>query len=234
MPDIEMIDDAYWLKFAKDHVSNAITAREEAANKIDTFLGIIWPVYTTIFTTAIVFHQLTDNIYVIIIMALPVIIIPLARFLCLRVLLPPLVRFYPNIPADIEKNVYAKTVLKKSSFLLQAQVGAFIAALSIGLSLFIYKISDGTKNNYYVETVLNASSKNIQIEGRSQPNKEISISLAGTIDTAKKVWAYQELKVKSDAQGLFHSVLANNGMANNLKVFVSWIDNNSTQTIKSQ
>ena len=42
MADIEMINDAYWLKFAKDHVSNAITARDDAANKLDGFLTVVW------------------------------------------------------------------------------------------------------------------------------------------------------------------------------------------------
>ena len=84
MADIEMINDAFWLNYAKDHVTAAVTERDDAAGKLDTYLGIIWPLYTAAFALSSTFNIIHSEfeIPILIILSLPILLIPIARFLC--------------------------------------------------------------------------------------------------------------------------------------------------------
>src|ERR1051325_1358259 len=170
MADIEMINDAYWLKFAKDHVSNAITARDDAANKLDGFLTVVWGIYTAAFTAAVAFGNVSATSKII--MILPVIIIPVAKFLCIHVQLPVPVNFYPNVPDSIEQDGYAVIIRRKNSILLLAKFISFLSAISIGLAIFVYKMGNNkplpppeTAENFFVKATYNKVCKNIRLEG---------------------------------------------------------------------
>jgi hypothetical protein len=147
MADIEMIDDAYWLKFAKDHITSAIDQRDAAAKKIQDYLYIIWGLYTTVFALATAFTVLPVSHTSKIIMALPVMVIPIANWCCVMAQLPPSVAFYPNIPTDIEQNCYAAIVKYKTKWLFWSKLVSLLSAILIGLSIYLYKLQpDPSKN----------------------------------------------------------------------------------------
>lgn len=236
MADIEMVNDAFWLKYAADHVTNAVTSRDDAANKIDTYLAAIWAIYTGVLTAGIVFHQIADNLWQIGIMALPVLILPIARFYCLNVLLPPSVRFYPNIPDSIEKVLYAKILIQKSERLVVAKRWAFVSALSIAASLFSYKINEGTKKNYFAEEKYSAREKKFWVNGVCQPNKTLTVSLAGVGDTVTKAYTYYEgASETSNTDGSFSFAVPADTIKSDLKVILTWTDdNNQLRTIRTK
>jgi hypothetical protein len=236
MADIEMVNDAFWLKYAADHTTNAVTSRDDAANKIDTYLAAIWTIYTGVLTAGIVFHQVSDNLWQIAIMALPVVILPIARFYCLKVLLPPLVRFYPNIPDSIETVLYASILTQKSEGLVVAKRWAFVSALSIAASLFSYKINEGTKKNYFAEEQYSAREKRFWVNGVCEPNKTLAVSLAGVADTATRAYTYYEgLPETSNADGSFSFAIPADTIKSDLKVILTWTDaNNQLRTIRTK
>jgi hypothetical protein len=225
MAEIDMIDDAYWLKFAKDHVTSAITTRDDAANKLDGFLTVVWGLYTTAFTTAILLGAVTDSQMLRLIMALPVIIIPIAKFLCIQVQLPVSVNFFPNIPSSIEQQGYATIIRRKNAYMKLATIVSFLSALSIGLALFVFKMNDSKKPiDYYVNVAYCKECKNIRIAGISQPNQILTLSIVGT-DSSGKTWYYSEInKVKSNSKGNFDTIVETNAAVKNWKIFVNWTD----------
>jgi hypothetical protein len=236
MAEIEMVNDAFWLKYAADHVTNAVTSRDDAANKIDTYLAAIWTIYTGVLTAGIVFHQVSDNLWQIGMMALPVMILPIARYYCLRVLLPPLVQFYPNIPDNIEQVLYASVLTQKSKRLNVAKRWAFVSALSIATSLFFYKINEGTRKNYFVEQKYSAREKRFMVNGVCEPNKTFAVSLAGVADSATKAYTYYEgASETANADGSFSFVVPADTIKSDLKVILSWTDANSQlRTIRTK
>ncbi len=233
MAEIEMIDDAYWLKFAKDHVTNAIKMRDEAADKLDNFLTAVWALYTTAFTTAVLIGIITEKPFLKFLMALPVIIIPIAKFFCIQVQLPVLVNFYPNMPTSIEQDGYAKIVRRKSYYIKLATAFSFLSALSIGIALFVFKMNDYKKpDDYKINVYYSNAVKSVRIAGVCQPDQVLNISIAGT-DSAGK-WYYSEAnKVKSNINGNFDTIINSNGAETNWKVFVNWTDDKKNSiTIK--
>ncbi|MDQ2753749.1 MAG: hypothetical protein M3R72_12070, partial [Bacteroidota bacterium] len=99
--DIEMIDDNFWLKYAKDHTEKATDLVNAGADKLDTFLTWAWGIYTAVFTVSIILNLVTDDYTARFIMALPVIIIPIAKFLCISVQLPVFASYFPDMPDSI-------------------------------------------------------------------------------------------------------------------------------------
>src|ERR1700741_5384959 len=98
MADIEMVDDYFWLKFAKDHISDAITTRDNAAKSLDTYLKFVWQIYTGFFALSTALSIIPGSICTKLIMGLPVIIVPIASFYCVKVQLPIFAHFHANEP----------------------------------------------------------------------------------------------------------------------------------------
>jgi hypothetical protein len=231
MADSTMIDDAFWLQYAADHAKAAVSERDAAAGKIDTYLGIVWAIYTGVFTAGIAFHQITASTDLIVLMLSPVIIIPVARFLCLNVQLPPRVEFRENIPADIEANLYDRVLEKKSSKLNIARAAALISVISIVVSIFAFDLSH-SKRIYSVEAKYDSTSKSFLVYGISDASKALNVSLAGASDTGGKTMVYIEgTSVKSNPDGLFSFVVPSDKIKSNLKVFISWTDATSQAVI---
>jgi hypothetical protein len=224
MVETQMVDDQFWLQYAADHVKAAVEARDTAANKIDTYLVAIWAIYTGVFTAGVAFRLISTDFSIIIIMVLPVAIIPIARFLCLSVQLPPLVEFHENIPADIEKKLYREVVVEKSCRLSIARAAALISALSIVASILAYDLTDRTKA-FRVAAKYNGETRNFQVYGFSEPNKDLSVSAAGIGDTAKTNWTYLDgIMEKSGADGSFSFIIPGDKIKANIKVFITWSD----------
>ncbi|HEY2721624.1 MAG TPA: hypothetical protein VGI82_07860 [Chitinophagaceae bacterium] len=227
MTDIEMIDDAYWLKFAKDHVTNALTARDDAASKLDTFITYVWSVYTAVFTAALAFGEVPAKNWVKFIMVLPVILFPVAKFLCMEVQLPVPVNFYPNIPQSIENDGYATIIRSKNRMLNIAKAAVIVSAFSIALSIFVFRL-DGLSakqndfKNFYVKVNYSNGGNTIQVRGMCEPNKMLTVFLAGGIDSANNQHHFEITPaLQSDQQGRFDTIVDNNGIKNNVKAYVS-------------
>ena len=82
------IDRDYWLDFAKDGVSKSIESREKAADRLDTFLTWIWGIYTSVFALASLFNFVSSNIWQLIWIGQPILIIMLSRYFCTLVSMP--------------------------------------------------------------------------------------------------------------------------------------------------
>jgi hypothetical protein len=159
MADIEMIDGPFWLKFAREHVLRAISERDEAAGKLDTLLTWVWGAYTTFFSAAVFVRRLTDDLRVSLFIALPMLVIPVAKFFCTEVQLPISTSFYPNIPQSIQTDLYVKVIERKTRLLRGAKIWAGISVFLIGASLITLKLSSdasdrGSKGEHKTDVII--------------------------------------------------------------------------------
>jgi len=136
-----MIDDQYWLRFAKDQISIAIKSRDEAALKLDNFLSVTWSIYTATFTVGMILGSITQSLCLKAFFCFPVFIIPLVKLICIETQLPKSVSFYSNIPESIEHSCYISILRHKNRMLNLAKIGAVISVFSISIALFLFKIN---------------------------------------------------------------------------------------------
>ncbi len=143
------IDRDYWLDFAKEGVSKSIESREKAADKLDSFLNWIWVIYTSMFALASLFNLVSANIWQLIWVAQPVLIIMMSRYFCTIVSMPSSnnddsIRADPSDVASIIDS-FQIIVLDKKRKLEIAKVFTFISILSITIALVGYNICDPDK-----------------------------------------------------------------------------------------
>ena len=178
------IDRDFWLDFAKESIVKAIETREKAADKLDTFLMWLWGIYTGIFTLASLLNYVSSDVWQLIFVAPPVLIIMISRFFCLVVAIPGTqsgknAYADPNVVASIIDS-YQITVEKKRKQLLVAKIAAFISILSICLALFGYNYFDPDKS---IKQKIQAAKLNKELKGeisvpvRSQQNINDSLRL---------------------------------------------------------
>jgi hypothetical protein len=143
------IDIDFWLNFAKGRVSQNIENIEKDADKLDTFLIWTWGIYTTIFALASIFDFLSSNIWQLLFMALPILIIMLSRYLCTMVSLPSpetdKISANPNdVPSIVDSYNFIITDKKKK--LKVAQIFTLISIFSIMIALVSYSYLDPNKD----------------------------------------------------------------------------------------
>lgn len=143
------IDRDCWLDFAKDGVFKSIESREKAADKLDTFLGWTWIVYTSIFALGSLLNFVSSNIWQLFWLAQPILIIMLARYFCVVVSMPSTnnddsVRADPNDVASIIDS-FKLIVDDKRKKLKVAKIFTFISILSITAALVGYNYCDPDK-----------------------------------------------------------------------------------------
>ncbi len=144
------IDRDYWLDFAKDGVSNSIQNREKAAEKLDTFLTWIWGIYTSVFALASLFNFVSSNVWQLIWVAQPILIIMLARYFCTIVSMPSAnndekISADPNDVASIIDS-FKLIVQDKKKKLKVAKFFTLISILSLTASLIGYNYCDPNKS----------------------------------------------------------------------------------------
>lgn len=220
----EIVNDAFWLQYAADHVTNAVKSRDDAAAKVDTYLAAIWTIYTGVLTAAVVFHQVSDDLFTLILLALPVLILPIARYLCLQVAIPPQVEFYETSPESIRSTLYDKVLEEKIKRLQWAKIGAAVSAVSIAVSLFAFKLNDEGRKDFVVQTTYNAGMKAWMVNGTAEPDKDLAVSIAGNVDSGKqKRFVYMDrAPEKSNADGTFLFMVPADSIVSDLKVIISW------------
>ncbi len=135
------VDDDFWLTFAQNGIKNSIENRDKAALRLDTFLNWLWSIYTSIFVLASIFNFLSDNIWQLILVSQPIVIIILARFLCTIVSIPSKVEANPNEVKVIIEG-YEKIVGKRSRRLKIALIAAMISMVSLGTAIIGYHLTD--------------------------------------------------------------------------------------------
>lgn len=142
-----VIDDEFWLKFSKDGISKKLESLEKAASRLDTLLVSIWAIYTSIFALANLFNFVSSNIWQLIWISQPILIVTLAKFLCTLVLIPSCdnqdIAYINDVASIIES--YKKMISSAKRELKVAIWITFISILSIIFAIIGYNQCDPNK-----------------------------------------------------------------------------------------
>jgi hypothetical protein len=232
MATIEMADDLFWLKFAKDHITDAVSSRDEAAKTLDTYLKFVWAIYTGFFAISTAFSIIPGSVITKLVMGLPVLIIPIAGFYCVKTQLPVFESFHPDEPDSIIRDLYAKIISQKNKDLTTAKLLALISALSIGVAVFIFRLGD-MATNYTVTVSVQTYSKTLRIQAVLPKDQPFSLLATGYDSTGKTAHLIEISKIITNDKGLVDTLINNNEIVKDPVVFCSWKADNKTQQVIS-
>ncbi len=143
------INNDFWLEFAKERASQSIKSRENAADKLDTFLQWIWGIYIGIFALASFFDAISSNIWLMICVVQPILVLMIARYFCHRVSMPNIVKEGKfTTPVDDVQNIidtFKLIVEDKKKKMIVARFLTLISILSLMISLVGYNYCNPEK-----------------------------------------------------------------------------------------
>lgn len=235
MDNTEIVDDEYWLKYAKSITDNSISTVNDAAVKLETAAKTIWGVYSAGYVTEVVTKVFNIPFWLQIFLALPIVILIYTYWSCTKVQMPVVSAFDPRIPEEI-RNSYIHVLGIKNRHFQNAFVSTFVFVLVFAISLFLLAILNQKSAPASSFSGFYGSNKNVLIVSGEFPQ---NIVVTTTIDSI-----YRDTTDKSTKKNSFYSniyKIQENGILNlNLTkdllliqsfpdtvfITVSWLDNN--------
>lgn len=183
------IDDAYWFNYSKTIVDGALKSRDDAADKLQTFVGWLWTVYTA--GTAIGFSlgKLSLELGPALLVSSPVVALVIVYWMTVWVRVPVLRTFDPQIPSRIAL-VYAENVKEKQKRLKLTLVAAAGAALLVACALFFASTVPSASSAPSLQTVIHAE--------RDPKQLFVTGNLGNTAKVAVTVYAATQNKERGE------------------------------------
>src|SRR5215207_8225332 len=109
-----VVNDRYWLRWARDYVSGALAARQNASEKLTSAISWFWSVYTGLAIAAVAFSSKELTTLNILIVFAPTVFLVLAYISAIWAGIPLSIAFDPRSPDKI-KLAYKEVLESKRS-----------------------------------------------------------------------------------------------------------------------
>jgi hypothetical protein len=218
---MEIIDDEYWINYAKKSIDDSITVNNNSSEKLQKLVFWFWTVYTTYFAIGTTINLIDAPPWTIFLMSSPIITLIITYGLCDWVQTPVSVTFDPRIPYEI-RIAYTKTVTVKQKRFSIALGGAALSALLLALSLFMYNIS-GKTGSYNLDVTYNKEAASLFISGVFPGNTEILTQVDSLKSGGGRAQVYTDI-IKSGDKGLLAKTIKTDTLKRKLLVSATWSD----------
>ncbi|MES2111693.1 MAG: hypothetical protein V4577_23245 [Bacteroidota bacterium] len=133
----DIVNDKYWLGYAKKNIDGAEAALKDAASTLNKLVATFWGIYTTAFTAGSIAGKVkVDNAFELILFIMPIPLLMIGYIITTRAQLPGLSteEIDPRIPEDVQK-FYNLSVKEKKKQLKWAFGLIIAAAVSLTIAL---------------------------------------------------------------------------------------------------
>ena len=133
---VDIVDQYYWLSYARKQVDTAAASLTAAAANISTLVASFWGFYTTAFAIGTTIKKLHETTGVMILLVLPIPLLIFSYMAALWAQMPEmsLDGIDPRVPDQVMK-LYTETILSKRKKLWAALLMFFLAGLSLTFAL---------------------------------------------------------------------------------------------------
>ena len=168
---MEIINDQYWIEYAKKSVEESITVINTAADKLQKLTLWFWTTYTTAIALGTITSVIDASGWVMLLISAPVLTLILTYWLCDWVQAPVAVSYDPRIPYEI-RTAYTEINTTKRKRYNAALLGTAVSAVFLAAALFLYNIS-GKKSSYNMDVSFNKDMKVVAVSGVYPAKQEI-------------------------------------------------------------
>jgi hypothetical protein len=167
---MEMINNEYWLEYAKKSVDTSVTSINDAAAKLEKMVLWFWSLYTASFTIGVSINAIEAPTFVLVLLATPIALLIMTYWLCVWVQLPIMSHhpYDPRVPVEIIKS-FNYGHLKKDKHMRLALVLSFLSALFLATALFSFSFVH-KKEPAVMNALYNATKSSIVISGTLPKN----------------------------------------------------------------
>ncbi len=175
-----IINDEYWLQYAKQSVENSITARNDGAAKLEKMVLWFWSLYTATFTIGVSINILDAPSWVMTLLASPIVMLILTYWLCIWAQLPVTATYDPRIPYEIKEGYNHGLKVKNNRFHFALSL-TFVSALLLAIALFSLSFVK-KKENYNLNAFYNDSKTCVVISG-TMPKNTVVVTNLDSLDS---------------------------------------------------
>jgi hypothetical protein len=187
---MEMINNEYWLEYAKKSVDTSVTSINDAAAKLEKMVLWFWSIYTASFTIGVSINVIEAPTFVLVLLASPIALLIMTYWLCVWAQLPIMSHhpYDPRVPVEIIKS-YNYGQLKKDSHMRLALVLSFLSALFLATALFSFSFVH-KKEPAVMNALYNATKSSIVISGTLPKNTLVNTYIDSVDITGDKTQFY--------------------------------------------
>jgi len=224
MENVKIVNDLHWLGWAKDAADKTIDEIEKGAHDLDIFVEWLWGIYTTLYVIGtITLSALHIPVWIIWLLAVPIITLIIAKWLCSNAQLPINVNIDPIVPLSI-KNGYNILVRKKQKRLKYAQAVTLLSVVlvAVGLAFCFVKRQAYQERKQQAPVIAHScilSNDSLVVSGVFPANTKTFISIAKSDTVNRKIPVFVESKTLTD--GIFSLGLKKDNIKNADTVFVT-------------
>jgi len=151
---MEIVNDEYWLNYAKSSVESSLTSRNKAAAKLEKMTLWFWGIYTATFTFGVTINALDAPWVVLAMLASPIVLLIITYWFSVLAQLPVNAEFDPRIPYEI-KDAFNAGLKTKNKRFKAAKWFTFLSAAMLSISLFslsfVQKKENSTFNAEFIQ-----------------------------------------------------------------------------------
>lgn len=149
---MDIVDDEFWLKYAKDEITNSNASLTDSAARLEKMTIWFWGLYTTSYTIGVTTNIIDAPPGVLILLASPIGLLIITYWLCVRAQLPVNGTYDPRIPSEI-LHAYNTGRAERHKRFQSALNSTFIAGVFLIMALTSLAFYP-RKNNIHVNAVL--------------------------------------------------------------------------------
>jgi hypothetical protein len=133
---MDIVDQYYWLGFAKKEIDGTAQSLTDAAAKISTLVATFWGLYTMAFTIGVSVKKLNEDAIIMVLLVLPIPLLIFSYMAALWAQMPDLSLdgVDPRVPDDVMQ-YYNRNIKNKKNRLLASMIIFFVAGLSLAYAL---------------------------------------------------------------------------------------------------
>jgi hypothetical protein len=221
---MEIIDDEYWLQYAKKSVENSITSRNAAAAKLEKMTIWFWSLYTASFTIGVSINLIVAPKFILGLLAAPIFLLIITYWFCILAQLPVSAEFDPAIPFEIKEGYNSGLSKKKKRFDI-ALTFTFISALFLSIALFSLSFAK-KKENYTLSAFYSDNKEQIIVSGLFPGNTIVYTSLDTLNNSKVKIQFYNNI-FKVQDNGILNLNIPINKTKKDIYVSAVWKDGNN-------
>lgn len=215
----EMLNDEYWLAYAKKSTENSLTARNEGAAKLEKMVLWFWGLYTASFTIGVSINAIDAPVGVLAFLALPIVTLIATYWLCIWTQMPVTSQFDPRIPHEIMSG-YNTAVREKTIRFNLSLIGTVISSLSLAGALFALAFVD-KKESISVKASFNTKKDRIIISGTLPKNATVITTVDTGGGSSRKSVFYSNIH-KTQDNGFFNLNIPADTTSKSYGICVEW------------
>ncbi len=222
MADMEIVNDAYWLKYGKVSIEQALTSRNQAAAKLEKMTLWFWGLYTASFTIGVSINIIEAPLFILIMLAAPIVLLIFTYWLCIQAQLPVNAAFDPTIPYEIKVAHDAGLEVKNKRFKL-ARIFTFVSALLLSSALFSLSFVN-KKTIQSFDVSYDKQSSLLLVSGTFPKGTIVSTEIDSLVSASERIQFYQNT-YKIQENGLLNLNISLVKQPREITVSTTWIEN---------